>query len=461
MGNAALLMREAGHEVLGSDKGIYPPMSDVLTAAGVTIHEGYDPVRLAQLAPDLVVIGNAQTRGNPEVEWLLDTRALPYTSLPALLSEHILATRQPVVIAGTHGKTTTSALAAHLLSEVGANPGWLIGGATRTPKSGFRVGQPGAPFVIEGDEYDSAFFDKRSKFIHYRPRIAAINAVELDHIDIFLSLEDYLRTFRHFTRILPRSGFLVVNGDDPHAVAIADAATWTNRIRVGTGDGCDVQLRNFREEPGAARFELLWHGKPWCEVAWQLYGVFNARNAAIALTCSALSLHPADPTCFRADALASFLGVRRRQEHRLETDRLLVIEDFGHHPTAIRETLAALRSRHPGRKLWACFEPRSNSSRTETFREGFEGALSAADRVWIGAVPVKEGGGDNLISTARMAENLARRGTPASAPRTNPDLLHELRRESAISNEPLLVVFFSNGSFDGIIDAFSGSHTPQ
>lgn len=458
MGNAALLLRQAGHEVLGADTDVYPPMSTVLAAAGIEILKGYDPVRLEALAPDLVVVGNAQSRLHPEVEWLLETRRFRFTSLPALLSELVLAGRRNLVIAGTHGKTTTTSLTAHLLQVAGSQPGWLIGGAPRCPDHGAELGNPAAPFVIEGDEYDSAFFDKRSKFIHYLPHIVALNAVELDHIDIFLSLEDYIRTFRHLARVVPRNGWIVSNGDDVNAEAVVSTVTWTRVIRVGTHERNDVRLLNFHEDAHGAHFELTWQGRPWCKVDWQLYGAFNARNAAVAATCAALALHPDDPTRFQPEGLKSFLGVRRRQEHRFETPELLVVEDFGHHPTALRETLISLRERHPAHQLWACFEPRSNSARTETFRQGFEDALALADRVWFGAVArAAKLRPEERLPTADMAARLTARGTPAAACLTNHSLLDQLRAEVAATHAPKLVVFFSNGSFDGIIDAFAGS----
>src|SRR5580698_10281834 len=220
MGNAALLARSAGHEVSGSDSGVYPPMSTVLADAGVKVHEGYNPGRLASLKPDLVVIGNAMMRGNPEVEWLLDTCAFPFTSLPAMLHDQVLRYRKNIVIAGTHGKTTTTALAAFLLRENGRDPGFLIGGVPQDPPTGTRLGAAGDPFVIEGDEYDSAFFDKRSKFIHYAPRIAVLNNLEFDHADIFRDLADVQRTFTHFVRLVPRNGFIVLNGDEANLAAL-------------------------------------------------------------------------------------------------------------------------------------------------------------------------------------------------------------------------------------------------
>src|SRR5471030_1198308 len=248
MGNAALLARAAGHDVLGADAGVYPPMSTVLAEAGIALHEGYDPGRLARLAPDLVVIGNAMSRGNPEVEWLLDTRALPFVSLPALLYEFVLKTRRNLVIAGTHGKTTTTALAAFLLRENRRDPGFLIGGVPLDPPMGSHLGAAGDPFVIEGDEYDSAFFDKRSKFIHYAPHLAVLNNLEFDHADIFRDLADVQRAFFHLTRV----------------------------VRVGTGEGCDVRIADFAESGAGAEFTLLWRGQPWGRVKWSLPGLFNA-----------------------------------------------------------------------------------------------------------------------------------------------------------------------------------------
>src|SRR5471030_989197 len=244
MGNAALLARAAGHDVLGADAGVYPPMSTVLAEAGIALHEGYDPARLARLAPDLVVIGNALSRGNPEVEWLLETRGLPFTSLPAMLHDFVLRGRRNLVIAGTHGKTTTTALTAFLLREAGADPGFLIGGVPQDPPVGSHLGAEVDPFVIEGDEYDSAFFDKRSKFIHYAPHIAILNNLEFDHGDIFRDLADVQRTFSHLVRIVPRNGFVLMNGDDENLHALG-AFPWTTTVSVGTGEGNDLRIADF------------------------------------------------------------------------------------------------------------------------------------------------------------------------------------------------------------------------
>ena len=459
MGNAALLARAAGHEVSGADTGVYPPMSTVLAEAGIALHEGYDAARLERLAPDLVVVGNALSRGNPEVEWLLDTRALRFTSLPALLHDTVLATRKNIVVCGTHGKTTTTALAAFLLRENGRDPGFLIGGVPLDPPVGNHLGAASDPFVIEGDEYDSAFFDKRSKFIHYAPHVAVLNNLEFDHADIFRDLADVQRTFAHLTRIVPRNGWVVLNGDDDNLRALGPLP-WTRVVRVGLGADNDVRIENFAEDPRGARFNLTWSGQPWGAVAWDLAGGFNARNAAMAATAVALTLGGREHVSLAP--LARFRGVKRRQEKLLARPGLTVIEDFGHHPTALAETLASLRQRHPGALLTAVFEPRSNTARTKMLQAGFMRALALADEVFIGAV----NRADKLKETERfdaeaVVEHLELQGVPAATAETNAEVLTKLvdatlgeTAQATPPGRPRVVVFFSNGSFDGIIAAY-------
>ncbi|HVS50952.1 MAG TPA: Mur ligase family protein [Opitutaceae bacterium] len=456
MGNAALLVRAAGHEVLGADSGVYPPMSDVLAAAGIALHEGYDPARLAQLAPDLVVIGNAMSRGNAEVEWLLDTRALPFTSLPALLHDFVLKGRRNLVVCGTHGKTTTTSLAAFLLRAAGRDPGFLIGGVPQDPPVGNHLGAAADPFVIEGDEYDSAFFDKRSKFIHYAPHIAVLNNLEFDHADIFRDLADVQRTFAHLARIVPRHGCIVLNGDDPNLRALG-AMPWTRVVTVGTGETCDARLLDFAEDGNGASFRLQWRGAPWADVRWSLPGLYNARNAAMAAVAAGLALDEKNPRALALDALARFRGVKRRQEILLQTPPLTVIEDFGHHPTALAETLHSFRARFPGALLTAVFEPRSNTARTKVLQAGFMRALAQADEVYLGAVNRAEKlGADERFDAEAVAQQLEAQGVEAHRADTNAALLdqlvaHTLRAPAA---KPRLVAFFSNGSFDGIIGRY-------
>lgn len=466
MGNAALLAREAGHEVLGADTGVYPPMSTVLAEAGIRLHEGYDPLRLEKLAPDLVVIGNAMSRGNAEVEWLLDTRAIPFVSLPAMLNEFVLRRRKNIVVCGTHGKTTTTSLTAFLLRENGKNPGYLIGGVPQDPPTGNHLGSLEDPFVIEGDEYDSAFFDKRSKFIHYAPSIAVFNNLEFDHADIFRDLADVQRTFSHLSRIVPRTGFIVSNGDDVNIRALG-AFSWTRVVKVGLEEGNDVRIVDFAETPDGVSFRLLWKGQEWSRISWALPGQFNARNAAMAATAAGLSLSgavgklgaDADPRGIDLSPLKRFRGVKRRQEARVATPALTVIEDFGHHPTALAETLHSFRSRFPGHQLTAVFEPRSNTARTKALQGAFLRALASADEVYLGAVnradKLKD---DERFDTEAVAQNLESQGIAAHAFSTNAALCDKLIAETLPAGKEgkkRVVIFFSNGSFDGIIGRYA------
>jgi UDP-N-acetylmuramate: L-alanyl-gamma-D-glutamyl-meso-diaminopimelate ligase len=469
MGNAALLARAAGHEVLGADAGVYPPMSTVLAGAGISLHEGYDPRRLQELSPDLVVIGNAMSRGNPEVEWLLDTRARPMTSLPALLHDLVLKTRRNIVVCGTHGKTTTTALTAYLLRAAHRDPGFLIGGVPQDPPVGAHLGTAADPFVIEGDEYDSAFFDKRSKFIHYAPRIAVLNNLEFDHADIFRDLTDVQRTFAHLTRIVPRNGCVVLNGDDDNLRALGPLP-WTRVVRVGVSDTCDVRIAGFVESPTGSQFTLLWRGTEWARVRWALPGLYNARNAAMAATAAGLAIAPAagasgnapafapvgeSPTELPLASLSTFRGVKRRQEILLQSPQLTVIEDFGHHPTALAEAMQSFRARFPGIVLTVAFEPRSNTARTKALQPAFMRALGLADEVYIGAV----NRADKLTPAERfdaeaVAQQLAAQGVDAHFAPTNAALLQTMTDRVLATTQPRLVVFFSNGSFDGIIGQF-------
>jgi UDP-N-acetylmuramate: L-alanyl-gamma-D-glutamyl-meso-diaminopimelate ligase len=483
MGNAALLARAAGHDVLGSDAAVYPPMSTVLADAGITLHDGYDAARLAQLSPDLVVIGNAMSRGNPEVEWLLESRTIRFTSLPAILYELVLKQRLNLVVCGTHGKTTTTSLAAFLLRENGLDPGFLIGGVPLDPPVGNHLGDSSAPFIIEGDEYDSAFFDKRSKFIHYAPHIAVLNNLEFDHADIFRDLADVQRTFSHLTRIVPRNGFIVANGDDLNIRALGPTP-WTQTITVGTGETNDVRIVQFSESNDGAQFSLHWRGAHWGDVKWKQPGLFNARNAAMAATAAGLALWSrsqsgstteaeaprgatrqfpaANPTGLKIDSLARFRGVKRRQEVLLSSRLLTVIEDFGHHPTALAETLHSFRARYPGATLTAVFEPRSNTARSKILEAGFMKALALADEVFLGAVNRAEklGIGDRF-DTVAVAQHLTSLGVEAHSAPTNALLLEKLiDRTSAGAQSERVVAFFTNGSFDGIIARFV-AHQPK
>ena len=454
MGNAALLVRDLGHEVIGSDQAVYPPMSDMLKDAGVEILEGYDAERLRELKPDLVVLGNAFSRGNVEVEFLLETRAFEFVSLPEALYRFALKGRRNIVVTGTHGKTTTSALTAYLLQRANVNPGFLIGGAPLDPERGWSVGDLAAPFVIEGDEYDSAFFDKRSKFIHYAPNVVILNNLEYDHADIFRDLQDVKRTFEHLIRIVPRNGFLLINGDDENALSLLPVS-WTRVYQVGIASDSDLRIENFRTTQEGSSFDLVWQGKRWLSIDWKMTGLFNARNAAMACLAAALSLSDgSSPIAFEAEGLDEFRGVKRRQQIRQESEHRVVMEDFAHHPTAIFEILSALRNRYPDRKIIAAFEPRSNTSRLDIMREPMLNALARADRVVIGPAKQRSSKSVVIMDTEALASGLMERGVEAVASRSNDAALESLRGFCADGNGNQVVVFLTNGSFGGIIERF-------
>lgn len=449
MGNAALLLREAGHEVSGSDQNAFPPMSRVLAEAGIEVLKGFDAQRLADLAPDLVVVGNVNARGNPEIEWLLDTRAIPFVSLPEALHRFVLHGRRNIVVAGTHGKTTTTALTAFILRTLGdPSPGWLIGGAPVDLPAGHALGAVSAPFVIEGDEYDSAFFDKRSKFIHYAPRIVVLNNLEFDHADIFRDLEDIKRTFNHLVRIVPRNGWILYNGDDANLRDLLPVA-WARSLTVGTGEGNDLKISGFTENAHGSSFRLAWRGTVWAKVKWPLMGLYNARNAAMALLAAGLATNDEDPFCkINPDLLTKYRGVERRQEVLYSKNGTIVISDFGHHPTAIKGMLESLRRRHPDSKLTMVWEARSNTACRNVLQAAFAAAFSLADRVHLGAVFRAERYTDEeRIDLAEIASGMNGKATVYPDNQTlKTALLASLR-----SDPKQCVVFFSNGSFDGII----------
>ncbi len=462
MGNAAILMRELGHEVAGADTGIYPPMSELLEKSGIEIFDGYSAERLAKIRPDIVVVGNVISRGNDEIEWLLEKREIEYVSLPELLRTQLLKFRRNIVVAGTHGKTTTSSIAAFLLQKEQKNPGWLIGGVPKDLPSGAAAGTPKNPFVIEGDEYDTAFFDKRSKFIQYAPEILVFNNIEFDHADIFRDLQDVKKTFSHVARLVPKNGAIIANGDDENVEEIVKNVSWTTILRVGIGENCDVQIRDFRETPAGSEFSLFYKNSLWKKVSWQQSGIFNARNAAMA-ACAAnfLCFGNEEKPSFPLENLEKFQGVKRRREILVETEKLVAIEDFGHHPTAIRQTLQALRERYPSRKLVAAFEPRSNTAVRSVLQNDFLEALGNADSVLLAPIfrPERFKAGEAL-DTAEIAQNLRSRGIEATAPETISELFESLENlvKTSAGTTNFAIVFFSNGAFGGIIKKFADLH---
>ncbi len=452
MGNTAVMLKRLGHTIYGADTGVYPPMSDVLADAGIAIADGFNSKNLEDLTPDLVVVGNTISRGNPEIEWLLESRRFAFTSLPALLQDFLLNDRLNVVVTGTHGKTTTSSIAAYLLDKAGSVPGYLIGGVPYDLPAGASEGKKGGPFVIEGDEYDSAFFDKRSKFIHYLPTILVINNLEFDHSDIFRDLADVKRSFSHLLRIVPANGHVLINGDDDNIVSLLPVP-WTHSIKVGVGEENELRIDDFQESPNETHFNLYWRGELWGGVNWSQPGLFNARNAAMAALAAGLTLHPENPTMLSLEEINNFNGVKRRQELLINNKRIKLLEDFAHHPTAIEQTLESLRRRYPDHKITVAFEPRSNTSRSDVFQQEFTRSLSAADQVLIGAV--HEGQKllpDSRLNTTQLAAELNSDNISAQAFSSNLALLETLWELTLKAiDQDQVIILFTNGSFDGII----------
>jgi len=376
MGGIALLARELGFTVSGADQNVYPPMSTQLADAGIALTEGWDPAQL-EPAPDLVIIGNALSRGNPAVEHVLE-RGLAYTSGPAFLADYLLKDRWVLAVAGTHGKTTTAAMLAWILEDAGLAPGFLIGGIPRNFGLSARAGK--APFfVVEADEYDTAFFDKRSKFVHYRPRTVVLNNLEYDHADIFPDIEAIERQFHHLLRTVPGNGLVVAPQADPHIQRVLAMGCWTPLETIDTqagGAGWHAELA----QPDGSAFEVFFAGQSQGTVSWDSLGAHNVHNSLAAI---AAARHAGVPAQYAIEALGTFQSPKRRMEIRGEIGGVTVYDDFAHHPTAIRTTLAGLRARVGDARIIAVLEPRSNTMRLGIHRDTLGPSLAAADAVLL------------------------------------------------------------------------------
>jgi UDP-N-acetylmuramate: L-alanyl-gamma-D-glutamyl-meso-diaminopimelate ligase len=436
MGSVASALRERGFTVTGSDENIYPPMSTFLESKGIALHQGYRAENIPDEA-EIIVIGNAIVRGNPEVEAVLN-RKLYYVSLPEVLKQFFLRGRHNLVVTGTHGKTTTTALLAWIMTVAELEPNYVIGGIPRNLGQGARFNES-KYFVIEGDEYDSAFFDKRSKFIHYLPELLIVNNIEFDHADIFRDLDEIKLSFRRLLNLVPQNGMVLLNGDDPSCVEVARDCL-AQILEIGFSPNCAQQIREVVYSSDGSRFRL---GNDEFEVP--LIGEFNVRNAAMAI--SAARFYGVSLDKIR-EALARFQGIARRQEVRGEAGGIKVIDDFGHHPTAIRETLKALRHRYPGCRLWAIFEPRSNTTRRAVFQQDLPDALKLADGVLLSQVArLDQIPEDDRLNPEAVVEAIAQSGRPAFY---EPDVAHILERLVPLLKAEDVVVIFSNGGFDGI-----------
>ncbi len=438
MGAVAAALRERGWTVTGSDENVYPPMSTFLEEKGITLTSGY---RAENLPPEaqLVVIGNAIRRGNPEVEAVLNSKRY-YLSLPETLKEFFLRGKRNLVVTGTHGKTTTTSLLAWILESAGLEPSYLIGGIPHNLGQGARF-RDSDYVVLEGDEYDTAFFDKRSKFVHYLPELVIVNNIEFDHADIFNNLEEIKLSFRRLLNIVPTAGMVLVNSDDEVALDVA-ATCPAPVIKVGFAEGSHQISEVEYASNGEAKSSFTLLGTRF---TLPMSGEFNIRNAAMAI--SAAHFYGVPLEAIRC-AVASFEGIRRRQEVRGEVRGVKVIDDFGHHPSAIAQTLAGLRRQYPNARLWAVFEPRSNTTRRAVFQDRLPLAFNDAHGVLFSKVARLEQLAEHeRLRPEKVIEEIAANGKEAFY---EPDVDGIITRLRPLVAEGDLIVVFSNGGFDGI-----------
>jgi UDP-N-acetylmuramate: L-alanyl-gamma-D-glutamyl-meso-diaminopimelate ligase len=437
MGGLAAIAKAAGFRVTGADLNVYPPMSTQLEALGIDLIQGYGPEQL-DLEPDIVVVGNALSRGSPVIEAMLD-RGMAYTSGPQWLAEHVLREKHVIAVAGTHGKTTTTAMLTWILEDAGLAPGFLIGGVPSNFDGTARLGK-GHLFVIEADEYDTAFFDKRAKFVHYRPRTAILNNLEFDHADIYADVAAIRRQFNQLLRTVPAAGRIIVNGNDAELKATLELGCWTPRetFALARGGGGDADW-SAQVAPGSAagRFTVLCRGQAVAEVSWPLLGEHNVMNALAAIAAAG---HVGVAPTRAAQALGAFRGVKRRMEIRGVVDGVTVYDDFAHHPTAIETTLRGLRTLVPSARIVAVLEARSNTMKLGVHRETLAPALAQADRAWF-------------LNSADLGWDLpsavAALGARASFAATVDDLVKGLAADSRPGDQVLVM---SNGGFGGLHD---------
>jgi UDP-N-acetylmuramate: L-alanyl-gamma-D-glutamyl-meso-diaminopimelate ligase len=448
MCSLAGLLVEAGHEVRGSDGPLFPPMSEQVATLGVQVFTGFRPENL-DWKPDLVVIGNIASPDHPEARAALD-RGLAYRSMPQALAEHFLDGRTPIVVAGTHGKTTTAALLAWLLEGAGLDPGFLVGGMLPNFGRSYKLGA-GRPFVIEGDEYETAFFDKGSKFLHYRPQTAILTSIEYDHAEMFPDLAALEDAFTRFVGLIPGDGLLCYCADDPRAVAVAEKAS-SRRLAYGSGESAHWRGVVLGSGPKGVDFEVQENTRTWGRFRSPLHGIHNLRNTLAALAAAREAGAQVDSL---VRALPEFRGIKRRQEILGVEDRVAVIDDFAHHPTAVRETIAAVRTQFPHSPVWAIFEPRTNTSRRDVFQHDYATAFEGADHVLVAAVyqpeRVPEG---QRFSPQRLIEDLQARGVNARYVPETGEIVRTVRSETQPGS---VVLVMSNGPFGGIHDRLLGA----
>ena len=443
MATLAALLKRKGHDVRGSDQNIYPPMSDFLASEGIRTMIGYQADHITSDL-DLVIVGNAISRGNPELESVLE-RKIRYCSLPEAIRDQFLWGSRSIVLAGTHGKTTTTSLTGWLLTHGRLDPTVLVGGIALNlgeQGSSYRLGA-GRDFVIEGDEYDSAFFDKTAKFLKYLPDVAVINNIEFDHADIYADLDAVRLAFRRLVNLVPRNGLLLLGADSPEAAAFATFAVSPVET-FGTSEGADWEGRDIETADGVTSFSVRRRGEPFGRFRSPLLGEHNVRNALAAI---AVGSYVGLDASTLADGLRAFKGIKRRLEVVGTARGVTILDDFAHHPTAVHETLNALRHGHGGRRLWAVFEPRSASSCRRVFQDDFARAFGAADEVIVSAVFRSTLPDDQRLSAEQLVSDLGRRGQHARYIPEVDDIIGTIVREHRDGD---IVVLMSNGGFGGI-----------
>jgi len=451
MGAFAGMLKAAGYTVTGSDENVYPPMSDMLREWGIEVYTPYAPENLDRAKPDLVIIGNVIRRVNPEATAVRE-RGLKQMSFPAAFGSLILADKHSVVIVGTHGKTTTAALMAHVLADAGLDPSFLVGGVTLNYGGNFRLGK-GDYVVVEGDEYDTAYFDKGPKFLHYRAKTAILTSIEFDHADIYRDLEHYESAFVSFAKTLPKDGFLAVSASYPSAVDIARQNTAAKVATYAVNGMADYRAdeETFSEE--GVRFRMhLPRGKATSEMLLPMSGYHNVENAAgVYAAARAIGLTHKQI----AHGFKTFKGVKRRQEIRGEIGDVLVIDDFAHHPTAVRETIEAIRNRYPDRRLWAVFEPRSNTSRRNIHQTEYAASFGGADLATLREPePHDKVPADQQLNIKTIVEELNKQGIVADS---SPDVNELVQRVSNGARAGDVLLIMSNGSFGGFIPSLMDS----
>lgn len=443
MASLAGLLKHRGFKVTGSDAAAYPPMSDFLASMSIPVAQPYAEANLKP-RPDLVVVGNAISRGNPELEYVLDER-MPFRSLPDVLHEHFLRTREPIVVAGTHGKTTTTSMLAWIFQSAGKDPSFLIGGIAENFGSSFAFKQ-GKHFILEGDEYDTAFFDKGPKFLHYFPQAIILTSVEFDHADIYKDLDAVKTAFKRLVNLVPRKGKIIAY-DASENVDECIARAFSPVERYGMKENSCWRITNINFIPEQTSWTVLREGRPWADFQFALAGEYNVLNATAA---AAMAAHYGMEPQVIAEALRNFKSVKRRLEVKAHIDGITIIDDFAHHPTAIAETLRALRTRYEGARLWAIFEPRSNTVRRKVLQKDLVNSLSLADQVVIASVFKAEAiPEDERLTVSSVISGVKRNGKAARELADADAIVSGIAPELRPGD---VVAILSNGGFGGIYE---------